>query len=259
MRIVSLCPSLTELVFDLGAGEEVAGRTRYCIEPKGVVEAVPALGGTKNPKVGEIVGLTPDLVLLNKEENRREDAEALAAAGLACRSYLPQTIEETAAMVRDIGVAVGRAEAGEKIAREIEERARAARKAAEKGPEVSWAYLIWRKPWMAAGSDTFVDALLTLPGGRNVFRSHPDRYPAVTAEDLRAADPQRIWLSSEPFPFAAKHIDELAEATGLPRSRFRLVDGQDLSWHGSRTRRGIDYAVELLEAARGELAPVGSS
>lgn len=250
MRIISLCPSLTELVFDLGAGEAVVGRTRYCIEPKGVVEAVPALGGTKNPKIQEIVRLAPDFVLLNEEENRREDAEALAEAGLVCRSYLPQTVEETAAMVRDIGVAVGRTEAGERIAGEIEARAAAAREAAERGPEVSWAYLIWRKPWMAAGGDTFVDALLTLPGGRNVFGAHEERYPAVTAEDLRAADPQRIWLSSEPFPFEAKHIDELVIATGLPPSRFRLVDGQDLSWHGSRTRRGIDYALELLEEVR---------
>ncbi|MCB1053943.1 MAG: ABC transporter substrate-binding protein [Acidobacteria bacterium] len=250
MRVVSLCPSLTELVFDLGCGDRVVGRTRYCVRPEGRVEAVPTLGGTKNPKVEAILELAPDLVLLNREENRAEDAAALEAAGLNCRSFLPKTVDDTAAMIREVGELLGVPKAGEAMAMELERRADRARELASEGPAIRWAYLIWRKPWMAAGGDTFVDALLTLPGGVNVFADHPDRYPAITADVLRAADPDRIWLSSEPFPFTEHHVDELTEATGLPETRFQLVDGQLLSWHGSRTLDGVEYAARLIREVR---------
>lgn len=259
MRVVSLCPSLTELVFDLGRGETVVGRTRYCVRPEGPVEAVPALGGTKNPKIAEILELEPDLVLLNREENRAEDAKALVAAGLRCLSFLPKTVADTAAMIREIGAELGVSAKGEAIAEDLERRAERARHGAEEGPPVRWAYLIWRKPWMAAAGDTFIDTLLSLPGGVNVFANNPERYPAVTAEDLRNADPDRIWLSSEPFPFTDRHADELAAATDLPRDRFHRVDGQALSWHGSRTLEGVDYAAELIAGARGAIGrPVSS-
>src|ERR671927_728848 len=116
MRLVSLCPSLTELVFDLGRGNDLVGRTRFCVHPAGRVERVESVGGTKNPKVGRIVELAPDLVLLNEEENRREDAEALAAAGVRCHVSFPRDVEGTARMVRDIGTALGRSLEGERIA-----------------------------------------------------------------------------------------------------------------------------------------------
>src|ERR687886_1369065 len=147
MRIVSLCPSLTELVFDLGRGDDLVGRTKFCVHPKGRVERVESVGGTKNPKVARIVELTPDLVLLNEEENRREDAEALAAAGVRCHVSFPRDVEGTARMVRDIGVVLGRALEGERIAADIERRAARVREAARLAPVVRYAYLIWRRPW----------------------------------------------------------------------------------------------------------------
>ena len=149
MRIVSLCPSLTELVFDLGRGADLVGRTRFCIHPAGLVDVVEKVGGTKNPKVARIVELAPDLVLLNEEENRREDADALAAAGLRCHTSLPKTALDTAAMVRSIGAAVEREAEAERIATDIERRSERVRAAAHGRPEVSWAYLIWRNPYMA--------------------------------------------------------------------------------------------------------------
>lgn len=250
MRVVSLCPSLTELVFDLGAGGDLVGRTRYCVEPAGEVEAAPALGGTKNPKLQKILELEPDLVLLNEEENRREDALALTEAGIPCCSTFPRNVREAAEAVRRVAVALGRPGAGEELAREIEELSRRARAEAAAAPPVRWAYLIWRKPWMSVNGRTYVSGLLELAGGENVFRDRPDRYPAVTAAEIRAAGPERVFLSSEPFPFAEKHAAELSQATGLPRERLRLVDGQTLSWHGSRTRLGIPLALALLAEAR---------
>jgi iron complex transport system substrate-binding protein len=253
MRIVSLCPSLTELVFDLGRGGELVGRTRFCVHPDGLVDAVERVGGTKNPKVARIVELAPDLVLLNEEENRREDAEALAAAGVRCHVSFPRDAASTAEMVRDVGRALGAVDAAERIAADVERRAARVQAAAAGRAPVRYAYLIWRGPWMVAAGDTFVSALLALPGGENVFAAHAERYPAVTAADLAAADPDLVLLSSEPFPFGAKHADELAALTGLPRARFRLVDGELLSWHGSRTPAGIDYAEAVISSVMNTL------
>src|SRR5215208_3675669 len=198
MRIVSLCPSLTELVFDLGAGSELVGRTKFCVHPAGAVEAVEKVGGTKNPKVERVVALRPDIVLMNEEENRREDAEALAAAGVRCHTSLPRDAAGTAAMVRSVGAALGRAEAAERIARDIETRSARVRARARGEPPVRFAYLIWRKPWMSLNGDTFVSALLAQAGGENVFAAHPERYPAVTADELAAASPELVLLSTEP-------------------------------------------------------------
>ena len=252
MRIVSLCPSLTELVFDLGAGDELVGRTKFCVHPAGAVERVESVGGTKNPKIARVVELAPDLVLMNEEENRREDAEALAAAGVRCHTSLPRDAAGTAEMVRSIGRALGRLDAAERIARDVESRSARVREAARGLPPVRFAYLIWRKPWMSLNDDTFVSALLGQAGGANVFAGRTDRYPAVTAEDLSAASPDLVLLSTEPFPFKPQHADELATLTGLPRERFRIVDGELLSWHGSRTPAGVDYAEAVVRAGRGK-------
>jgi ABC-type Fe3+-hydroxamate transport system substrate-binding protein len=250
MRIVSLCPSLTELVFDLGRGADLVGRTRFCIHPADGVAAVERVGGTKNPKLERIVALAPDIVLLNEEENRREDAEALAAAGIRTHASFPRTAAETAAMVREIGRALEREAEAEAIARDIEARSARVRAAARGRPTVRWAYLIWREPWMAAGGGTFVGALLDQAGGRNVFEDREARYPEVAPDELAAAAPDAVLLSTEPFPFTERYIDELAALTGLPRERFRIVEGELLSWHGSRTPRGIDYAERVMEEAR---------
>ena len=249
MRIVSLCPSLTELVFDLGRGDGLVGITRWCVHPRSGVETIEKVGGTKNPDVGRIVELAPDLVLLNREENRREDAAALSDAGLSCHVSMPRTAAETAEMVESIGEALGRDREGAAIAKSIRRRAAAAERRAANRPPLRFAYLIWRRPWMAAGADTYAHALLELAGGTNVFADRAGRYPEVEAADLAAAAPAVVLLSTEPFAFTSEHADELAAASGLPRSIFRIADGEYLSWHGSRTPAGIDYAVELMAAA----------
>ncbi len=251
MRVVSLCPSLTELVFDLDRGDALVGRTKFCIHPADRVGAVPSVGGTKDPKIDRIIALAPDLVLLNEEENRREDAEALAAAGVRCHVSFPKNAADTAAMVRDVGAALDASAAADGIARDIERRlARAtAAAAARRAPPVRWAYLIWRRPWMTVSGDTFVSAMLHDAGGVNVFADRTTRYPTIEPAELAAADPDLVLLSSEPFPFRDAHADELAAESGVPRDRFLHVDGELLSWHGSRTARGIDYAAQLMSGA----------
>jgi ABC-type Fe3+-hydroxamate transport system substrate-binding protein len=254
MRIVSLCPSLTELVFDLLRGEQLVGITDYCVHPADRVGAVESVGGTKTPDVERIVALAPDLVLLNEEENRVEDADELAAAGLCCHTSMPRDVGETAAMVRSIGAALGRAERAGEIAADIE--ARAARVRAEAGgrPPVRFAYLIWRQPWMSVNGDTFAHALLSQAGGVNVFGQRAERYPEITLEELAAERPELVLLSTEPFPFEERHARELAGVPGLEGARVRVADGEYLSWHGSRTPDGIDYAAALVAEARNEPA-----
>jgi len=255
MRIVSLCPSLTELVFSLGRGGDLVGRTRFCVHPAPDVEAVERVGGTKNPKVPRIVELAPDLVLMNEEENRLEDAAALQAAAVPCHVSFPRDAGGAAAMVRSIGAALGRAQEAERIALDIEVRSAAVRARALGSARVRFAYLIWRRPWMVAAGDTFVSALLCQAGGENVFAHHADRYPAVTEADLAAAAPDALLLSSEPFPFRADHAAELAAATGIPPSRFHLVDGEALTWHGARTPSGVDYAERVIGSVRAHAGP----
>lgn len=249
MRIVSLCPSLTELVFDLGRGRELVGRTKFCVHPAGGVAAVEVVGGTKNPKIARIVELAPDLVLLNEEENRREDANALRDAGVACHVSFPKNADETAAMVRSIGGAIAAEAEAERIAGEIEARAAAVSANVASLPPVRYACVIWRRPYLSVRDDTYIAGLLALAGGRNVFGTAAVRYPEVSAGEIATASPDLVLLTTEPFPFSQQHLEELASDTGIARERFRIVDGERLSWHGSRTPAGIEYAARILRDA----------
>jgi iron complex transport system substrate-binding protein len=159
MRIVSLCPSLTELVFDLGAGDELVGCTKFCVHPADGVRRVEKVGGTKNPKISRIVELAPDIVLLNEEENRLADAAALVEAGIPCNVSFPITTDDTAEMVRDIGVALNRSDRAEQIAADILHRAERVRARAHGTKPINYAYMIWHNPWMVAAGDTFVSEM----------------------------------------------------------------------------------------------------
>ena len=256
MRIVSLCPSLTELVFELDAGGSLVGRTKFCVRPRDLVDRVEKVGGTKNPKIERIVALQPDLVLMNEEENRLEDAVTLRAAGITCHTTMPRDVAGSAEVVRSIGAALGLPRRAEEIARDIEARTARVRASAVQSAPVAYAYLIWRRPYMTVSGDTYVSALLAEAGGENVFGNRPDRYPEITPDELRDAAPRLVLLSSEPFPFTERHIDELAAASGVARAQFRLVDGELLSWHGPRTGLGVEYAREVL--TRSDIANTAS-
>lgn len=249
MRIVSLCPSLTELVFDLGRGEDLVGVTQFCVHPAERVRLVEQVGGTKNPRLERILELAPDVVLFNEEENRREDFEALRDAGLHLVNTFPKGALETATMVRQVGQELGRPTEAEAIASDIERRvARVTAEAAGRAP-VRFAYLIWRQPWMSVSGDTFASALLVQAGGVNVFAGRDERYPQIELGELRAARPDLVLLCTEPFLFKEEHVTEVADACGLELARVRIADGEYLSWHGSRTPAGVDYAAELIADA----------
>lgn len=236
-RIVSLVPSQTELLVDLGLDEELVGITRFCIHPAGRVAQKPHVGGTKNVQIERVRALQPTLIIANKEENTRIDVEALQAIAPVHVTDVV-TLPDAYAMIREVGQLVGRGHEADQLATRIEQAldSLSGNVPSRKRPRVM--YLIWRKPWMVAAADTFIDAMLTQAGFGNAFASQT-RYPVVSAEELAAAQPDWVFLSSEPYPFKDKHIAELQAI--CPTARIRLVDGELFSWYGSRLLQSATY------------------
>ncbi len=242
-RIVSLVPSQTELLFDLGLGARVVGVTKFCIHPAGAVSGVTKVGGTKQFRFDVIDRLQPDLVLCNKEENYREGIERLAAQYPVWMSDI-YTLADALSMICTVGELTDTSVKAASLA-EIIHNGFAGMVPA---PPVRVAYFIWRNPWMVAGSQTFIDALLKHCGLTNVF-GHLPRYPAVNETQLREARPDCLLLSSEPYPFGEKHREELQHL--CPGSKVLLVDGEMFSWYGSRLVQSPAYLTSLLREISG--------
>jgi len=242
-RIVSLVPSLTELLADLGLDDEVVGLTTFCVRPPGWRRRKTRVGGTKQVRVERVRDLRPDLVLANKEENVREQVEAIAAEApvyVTDVADLPGAV----AMIRAVGALVGRGEAAGALADEVA----AGFDGLAAGPPIRTAYLIWRDPWITVGGDTFIHDVMGRAGLVNAFGDRR-RYPAVDDDELRRAAPELVLLSSEPFPFDERHRAEVA-AVG-PDARVELVDGEPFSWYGSRLRAAADYLRALRQRLAG--------
>ena len=238
-RIVSLVPSQTELLFDLGLGAKVVGVTKFCIHPAGARTQATIIGGTKNFDFDKIAALKPDLIIGNKEENYQTGIEQLAASypvWLSDISNLPEALD----MIRRVGFIAGAKEKAAALANAID--ASFAALAAPESAPVSVAYFIWRKPYMVAATGTFIDDMLRRSGFANAFAEQV-RYPEITAEQLAAAAPQRIFLSSEPYPFAAKHVAEFQQL--CPGAKIEIVDGELFSWYGSRLQQSAAYFSQL--------------
>ncbi|MCU0451002.1 MAG: helical backbone metal receptor [Bernardetiaceae bacterium] len=241
-RIVSLVPSQTELLFYLGAGPQVVGRTKFCIHPAPAVRAVPVVGGTKNAPVARILAQQPDLVLANQEENLRETVEALRPHVPVWTSQidaLPQALH----MIGAVGQLTGRGAAAQQLGAELT----AAFAALPPGPARRVLYLIWREPYLAAGPGTFIGDMLARAGWQNVLPAAAGRYPVVAPEQWAALAPEWVLLSSEPFPFKAKHLAEVAAF--CPPAQVRLVDGELFSWYGSRLLHTPGYLRALAASA----------
>lgn len=241
-RIVSLVPSQTELLFDLGLNDTVVGITRFCVHPEPKVRNKTIIGGTKNPDLDLIRELKPDLIIGNKEENLKEDIEALQRDFPVWMSDVNSMTDATY-MISEVGKMVGKETSALWIANLIEERfAKLSREVTALGPPLRVIYLIWRKPWMVAGGETFIHTMLHLAGFTNIF-GISSRYPECTDKELKNTKPDLIFLSSEPFPFQEKHIAELREL--CPSAKVRVVNGDLFSWYGSRLLRTPQYLRSL--------------
>ncbi len=226
LRIISIVPSQTELLYSLGLDAEVVGITKFCVHPPQWHQSKQKVGGTKQLKIELIRSLKPDLVIANKEENLKEQVLAIEAFCPVWTSDI-QNLEDAYVMMECLGKITGR-----------ENRARILIDEIKKGfQSLVWqqtkkaAYLIWQKPYMVAGGDTFIHHMMLQAGFENVFAERV-RYPAVMIEELKSAGCELLLLSSEPFPFRQKHADELS--LQLPGTATLLVDGEIFSWYGSR-------------------------
>jgi ABC-type Fe3+-hydroxamate transport system substrate-binding protein len=223
-RVVSLVPSATESLLALGVVPIAC--TRFCEQPR-----IATVGGTKDPDVAAIAALAPDLVVVNDEENRREDAEVLATAGIALHSMSPRAVHDVGPAVDALARAVGRVAPDSVLP-----PARPAR-----GSAIAF---VWRRPWMTQRSDTYGASVLEHLGWTNPFADAADRYPETDLTAVVALAPDLVVLPSEPYPFRDRHRDEVAAA--LPGARVELVDGRDLFWWGIRTPAAIARLGRVL-------------
>ena len=272
MRAVSLVPSITESLFELGLGHSVVGITDYCIYPAEALAGLPRIGGTKNPRLPEILALQPDVVFANQEENTQAAVEGLRAAGVNVVIHFPQTVEQAVADLASLAALFGSPAAQQRVAQLAQEVAAARQKA----PRALRTFVpVWYEEgdpqwWMTLNQHTFTHDVLALCGFQNVFaareRRYPlaadlgseaaklaegrdTRYPRVTAAEIRAAQPQAALLPSEPYAFVAQDVQRLADAVGDPllAQRIRLVDGSLLTWPGTRLGLAIS-ALQVLHA-----------
>ncbi|SJZ54427.1 ABC transporter substrate-binding protein [Sediminibacterium ginsengisoli] len=237
-RIVSLVPSQTELLYALGLDEEVKGITRFCVHPEKWFRTKKRIGGTKNVHISEVAALQPDLIIANKEENIREQVEALQELAPVMVTDVNDLTTATE-MIIQVGRITGREDKALALATEIR---RQFEQLTPVQPAIRTAYLIWRNPYMTVGADTFINDILSRAGFINVF-ADKTRYPAVTIEEMKTADPELILLSSEPYPFRDKHIAELQQ--DLPHTHILLADGEMFSWYGSRISQFPAYFCRL--------------
>ena len=239
-RIISLVPSQTELLYDLGLGKRVVGITKFCVHPETWFKTKTRVGGTKKLDLKKIQELGPDLIIANKEENLRSDIDTLAKDFPVWISDI-RDLAGALDMIQKVGELTGTSTIADPLSHRIADQFATLQPL---DPTATVAYLIWREPYMVAGHGTFINDLLERCGLMNVFDSDDARYPEITAKELEEAAPDLILLSSEPYPFKEKHIEELHET--CPRTPVRLVDGEFFSWYGSRLLGTVDYLNGLL-------------
>lgn len=240
-RIVSLVPSLTETLYDLGLEDEVLGITRFCVHPQHWFHQKRRVGGTKDFKIERIDELKPDIVIANQEENTRSGVIELAKDWPVWVSRVEEVYEGWE-VIRELGRLTSRIERAEKLIDQIQEGWTSMKKL----DRPKTLYFIWKSPWMCAGSDTFISAVMEHLGMANVIREK--RYPTIDPtkwpQDLEA--PDLLLFSSEPFPFKEKHMRLWQER--FPKAKALLVDGEAFSWYGSRMLHCLPYLRELLKS-----------
>ncbi|MCF6093109.1 helical backbone metal receptor [Microaerobacter geothermalis] len=242
-KIVSLCPSITETLFELNISNEMVGRTRYCKHPSDQVKEVTIVGGTKEVKFSVIENLKPDLIIAEKEENPKEIVEKLSRKFPVYVTNV-ESYDDAIKMIKDLGSITDREKQAQQMIEAIYHEFLNLDKL-NQANKIKAAYVIWQKPYMVAGNHTFIHSMLEQCGLYNVFRDYPVRYPEVSLEDFKKLSPDLIFLSSEPYPFKESHKASLEKI--FPDTKVFLVDGEIFSWYGARMIKAPKYLNQLLE------------
>lgn len=237
-KIISLVPSISELLWDLNLRDEISGITKFCIHPEEMFRSKARIGGTKNLNIPLIKELQPDLIIGNKEENTQQEIEELITHFPVWMSDV-NTFEDALNMIVDLGILTNRKNESETLIKKIT--------VANSKSSTSFKviYLIWQNPCYAAGSHTFIDAMLHQAGFENLILKN--RYPEITEKEISELNPDFLFLSTEPFPFSEEHLSHFSQF--IPREKIKLVDGEMFSWYGSH----LQYAFPYFEKLREEL------
>ncbi len=239
-RIISLVPSQTELLFDLGIGQNIVGITKYCIHPKEKVKKIAKIGGTKNFDFDKIINLKPDLIIANKEENYKEGIDKLEQQFPVWVSDI-NDINSSFEMILKIGKIIGKQTKSKELVNTLTTDFEELKNIISVFKNYKTLYFIWKEPFMIAGKGTFIDDILQRISLENA--TIQNRYPVLNEEEIKKINPQIILLSSEPYPFKEKHIQEFSQI--LPSAFIKIVDGELFSWYGSRLRYSVSYLKEL--------------
>ncbi|RRO25156.1 ABC transporter substrate-binding protein [Flavobacteriaceae bacterium 14752] len=237
-RIISLVPSQTELMADLGFEKQIVGITKFCVHPKYLKSTKTIVGGTKQVHFDKIEALQPDIIFCNKEENTKPMVERLQNIATVHISDI-QTLEDNIKLIKDYGEILNAQTRAENIIETLQQKQHQFQQNIKHKPIQKVAYLIWRDPWMAVGGNTFINHILELNRFKNVFADQ-DRYPTIDINNLPDLD--LLFLSSEPYPFKTKHFPEIP----TDQSKIKLVNGEYFSWYGSRMLKAFDYFKENL-------------
>src|ERR1043166_6047234 len=251
-KIISLVPSQTELLYDLGLGEEVIGITKFCVHPEEWFRSKTRVGGTKQLKIDQIKELNPDLIIANKEENVKEQIEELEKHFPVWISHV-NNLNDAYEMIEQIGLMINKEQQAQTLIARIKTNFSKLPTCLtdRQAPDfrLPTAYLISQNPYMSVGGDTFINSMMEAAGFENVFKNK-NRYPEISIEDLLIAHCQLLLLSSEPFPFKQKHVEELKavlnKVEGGIKAQVLLVDGEMFSWYGSRLLKAPDYFKSLI-------------
>ena len=231
-RIISIVPSQTELLYYLGI--KPIAQTIFCVHPKSEFKSAKKIGGTKKLNTNKILSLKPDLIIGNKEENEKEQIEELAKHVPVWLSDI-YSLEDSFTMIEQVGELVNAAEKAHQLAAQLRVGFTSLNRDEN---SKSCVYLIWREPFMATGTKTFINEILKSAGFKNVLPAET-RYPEINEKELKRLNPSALLLSSEPYPFKQKHIDELHDI--LPNAAIKLVDGELFSWYGPRLLKTLEY------------------
>ena len=239
MRIISTVPSQTELLFDLGLENQVVGITKFCVHPKEWFNSKERIGGTKNLNLKKIIDLSPDLIIANKEENNKEQILELQKHFDVFVSDV-KTVNDNLELIDKIGFLTH----SSNKATDLIARTKDVISKIKYNHERTAIYLIWKDPYMTIGGDTYIHSMLDLCGFQNLY-FNDNRYPTTTLLEIKSLNPEYIFLSSEPFPFAEKHILEIQEI--IPEACIKLVDGEAFSWYGSRMIKKAEYLKGIAQ------------
>jgi len=249
-RILSLVPSLTELIFDLGLRDRLVGRTAFCVHPANEIKKIRSVGGTKQVNWAKVEAASPTHALVNIDENPKELAEALEQRGIEVIVTHPISPSDNIELFKMMGALFERETAANRLIERFLKAQKRLAAQAEDLPNLDVLYLIWQAPYMTVSRDTYISKMLASIGWRTLGHDDACRYPEIPEDSALFTQADKILFATEPFPFKQQHLDKFANRHPKLKDRLMIVDGEMLSWYGSRSIKGLSYLATLADQTK---------